>query len=104
VRYWSEREGDVTIPFAINFSPQRAQKLAFTVKASVKVGEKFNLIATASSQLPITIAGSNPNIVRINGDGTATALAKGRVTLTATQSGNKNYSAAKPVAKRLTVN
>jgi NAD(P)-dependent dehydrogenase (short-subunit alcohol dehydrogenase family) len=74
---------------------KRAQKIAFTLRGARTVGENFNLLATINSPLPIAFTSSAPEIVRVNDDGTATALVKGRVTLTASQGGNENYAAAK---------
>jgi uncharacterized protein YjdB len=82
---------------------KRPQKIAFTLKSARTVGENFNLPATINSPLPVTITSSNPEIVRVNDDGTATALAKGRAVLTATQAGNENYAPAKAMKKTVVV-
>lgn len=82
---------------------KRAQKIAFTLRGARTVGENFNLLATVRSPLTIAFTSSAPEIVRVNDDGTATALSKGRATLTATQDGNENYAPAKAVKKKVVV-
>ncbi len=54
------------------------------------------------SGLPVTITTSDETKIRIDGE-TAAALAPGRVTLTATQSGDDNYAASKPMMRTLVV-
>lgn len=58
--------------------------------------------ATSSSSLPITYTSSNPSIAAINNN-IVTPLAPGTVTITASQPGNANYSAAISIARSLTV-
>ena len=87
----------------INVTPsKRPQRIGFTVKGRAKVGEVLNLNVTLRSGLPVTITSSDAAKIRIDGT-TATALAPGKVTLTATQAGDDNHEAAKPVNKTVVV-
>ena len=82
---------------------KRPQNIAFTVKGSVSVGQTLPLLVTVNSTLAATVASSDPSIIQINADGTAIALDKGRVTLTASQDGDENHAAAKPVRRTVIV-
>ncbi len=88
---------------ASGIAAKSPQKIAFTPKSAQTAGGNFNLLATVNSPLPIAVASDKPEVVRVNGDGTATALAKGSAVLTATQGGNENYAPAKPVKKTIVV-
>lgn len=88
---------------AFGGADRRPQKIAFTLKTNRVVGGQFNLLVTVNSQLPVAIVSSNPQIVRINENGTATALAKGKAVLIATQAGDPNHLPAKLVKKIVTV-
>jgi hypothetical protein len=63
---------------------------------------QFVLVATVNSGLPVTFASSNPNILSISGN-TATVLAKGKVTITASQNGNSKYNQAIPIAREIII-
>ena len=63
---------------------------------------QFVLAATVNSGLPVTFASSNPNILSISGN-TATVLAKGKVTITASQNGNSKYNQAIPIAREIII-
>jgi len=62
----------------------------------------FALTATASSTLPVTYASSNETVATISGSA-VTIVGVGSTTITASQSGNSNYSAAPTVDQTLTV-
>jgi hypothetical protein len=62
----------------------------------------FTLGATTSSGLPITYVSSNENVVSISGN-TATIVAPGTTTITASQAGNDNYNAAVSVNRDQTI-
>lgn len=79
------------------------QTIVFTLRSPTTVGQTISLRASTRSGLPVTITSSNPTVVRVDGM-TATALARGTVTLTATQEGNTDYAPARPVVRTLTVN
>jgi hypothetical protein len=61
---------------------------------------QFVLVATVNSGLPVTFASSNPNILSISGN-TATVLAKGKVTITASQKGNGKYNQAASIVREI---
>lgn len=70
-----------------------AQAITFgPAPSGISVGESFSVTATANSGLPVTITSNTPSVCS-----TTQALAVGTCTLTANQSGNKQYAAAKPV-------
>jgi hypothetical protein len=60
------------------------------------------LNATASSGLPVSYSVSPSNLAVISGN-TVTTMGAGTITVTATQAGNTNYSAATPVSQSFTV-
>jgi hypothetical protein len=71
--------------------------------ATAKIGDPARtLIALSSSELPVTLISSNPNVATIIGN-TLNFVGEGTVTLTATQMGDDNYEAALPVSVSLTV-
>jgi hypothetical protein len=81
-----------------------SQRIGFTVKRQAKVGHILNLNVTLRSGLPVTITSSDESKVRISSDfKTATVLAEGTVKLTATQLGDNNHAAAKPVERTVVV-
>jgi len=63
----------------------------------------FDLTATATSGLAITYASSNTAVATISGS-TVHIVGAGTTTITASQAGNNNYSAATDVTATLTVN
>ncbi|MEQ9374702.1 MAG: T9SS type A sorting domain-containing protein, partial [Imperialibacter sp.] len=65
--------------------------------------EAFDLAATASSGLPVTLTSSKPGVAMIEGS-TVTILGAGTVTLKASQPGNDSYSSAASVEHVLTIN
>jgi hypothetical protein len=78
------------------------QQITFTKPADrtfVK-NAKFVLAATVNSGLPVTFASSNPNILSISGNA-ATVLAKGKVTITASQKGNGKYNKAASIVREI---
>jgi hypothetical protein len=98
------REGDsefgaatATQPLTVN---KASQTITFASLAARTVGETFTLTATASSGLPVTYASSNGNAT-IAGS-SATIVAAGSATITASQSGNANYYAATSVQRTQT--
>jgi hypothetical protein len=63
----------------------------------------FTLSATATSGLPVSFTSSDANVATISGS-TITIVGAGSTTITASQVGNVNYSAATPVQRVFTVN
>jgi uncharacterized repeat protein (TIGR03803 family) len=69
--------------------------------------KKFNdddhdLVATASSELPVTFESSNLEVATVSGS-TVSIVGAGATTITALQPGNENFNAAAPVEQTLTV-
>ena len=63
----------------------------------------LTLTATATSGLPVSYASSTPNVCTVSSS-TASLLAAGTCTLTASQPGGGTYAAATPVTQSFTVN
>jgi predicted RNA-binding protein with TRAM domain len=81
---------------------QATQTITFNALANVNAGTTNGLTATASSGLTISYTSSNTNVASISGTN-AIANAAGVTTITASQAGNSNYSAATPVSQTLNV-
>ncbi|PQJ78549.1 T9SS type A sorting domain-containing protein [Polaribacter porphyrae] len=62
----------------------------------------FQLTATSNSNLPVTYLSSNTNVATLNGN-IVTIVGAGSTNITASQSGNTNYSTAQDVTETLTV-
>jgi hyaluronate lyase len=72
--------------------------------ANAKVGDAARtLIATSSSDLPVTLTSSDSRIATITSGNTLNIVGVGTATITATQTGDENYEAAMPVSVSLTV-
>ena len=88
---------------AWNFSLPAVQAITFDALASRVYGDaSFELVATASSGLPVTFASSDPTIASVSGT-TVTILRAGTVTITASQAGDTSYEAASSVARSLVI-
>jgi cyclophilin family peptidyl-prolyl cis-trans isomerase len=74
------------------------QKIVFTNPGNKTfvAGGTFGLSATVNSKLPLTFTSSNSTVISIQGH-SATFRGRGQATLTATQSGDKNWNPAPPV-------
>ncbi len=71
--------------------------------ATAKVGDAARtLIATSSSELPVTLTSSNPNVATIDGN-RLNIVGEGTATITAKQAGSSSYEAATDVEVLLTV-
>jgi len=81
-----------------------SQTITFALNpATAKVGDPNRiLIATSDADLPVSLSSSNPNVAVVNGY-TLSIVGSGTTTLTATQTGNSNFTAALPVTQALTV-
>jgi hypothetical protein len=62
----------------------------------------FNVSATASSGLPVTLVSKNPTVCTVSGS-TVNLVSTGTCTLQATQAGNATFAAATPVSASFTV-
>jgi hypothetical protein len=80
------------------------QNITFALNpANAKVGDPNRLlIATSDADLPVSLSSSNPNVASVNGY-TLSIIGPGTTTITATQAGNSNFTAALPVLQALTV-
>ncbi|MCX6878404.1 MAG: DUF6288 domain-containing protein [Verrucomicrobia bacterium] len=79
------------------------QTITFETLAAMTCGEApFDLTATASSGLPVSYVSSDPTVASVAGN-TVTLLKAGSITITASQPGDGNYTAATPVGQSLTV-
>ena len=66
-------------------------------------GAPFDLTATTTSLLSVSLVSSNLNVATISGT-KVTIIGAGETTISASQDGNSNYSAAASVSRTLTVN
>ncbi len=82
---------------------QASQSITFGALADRIVGgATFNLTATASSGLTVTYTSSNPAVATVSGT-TVTIVGAGTTIITASQSGNANYSSASDVPQNQVV-
>jgi methionine-rich copper-binding protein CopC len=81
-----------------------SQTITFAALPAKTFGDaNFTLGATASSGLTVSYTSSNPAVATVSGN-TVTIVGVGTTTITASQAGNANYSAATSVPQTLTVN
>jgi autotransporter-associated beta strand protein len=81
-----------------------SQTITFSALAAKTYGDApFALTATASSGLEVSYSSSDTNVATVESN-LVTILQVGATTITATQAGNTNYTAATPVPQTLTVN
>jgi hypothetical protein len=92
---------DVANTLTVNQGSQTISFAALTAK--VYGNPDFALSATATSGLPVSFTSSDANVATISGS-TVTIVGAGSTTITASQVGNVNYSAATPVQRVFTVN
>ena len=82
---------------------QATQTITFDALPAKTYGDApFALTATASSGLEVSYESSDPTVASVFGN-IVTILQVGATTITATQAGNTNYTAATPVLQILTV-
>lgn len=81
---------------------QKSQAITFTPPTAVVFGASFDLGGTATSGLVVSYHSSNSSIATISGS-SVTMVGAGNVTITASQSGNKNYAAAPDVSRSINV-
>ncbi len=96
--------GKYPISYTGNFLTITKASQQITWSQSLIVGcnatTQMQLIATASSDLPVTYSISDPGIATVSGN-VLTLLKPGTAVVTATQAGNANYNAATAVADTL---
>lgn len=92
----------VTQNITVTQGTQTIGAISFT-PTTLAVGGTTTASATATSGLAVTFNSSTtPTICSVSGN-TVTGLLAGTCTITASQAGNANYSAATPVTKNITV-
>ncbi|HOY58997.1 MAG TPA: hypothetical protein PK640_12810, partial [Verrucomicrobiota bacterium] len=90
----------VTRPLLVNKAPQT---IAFAPLPERRVGEfPFQLVATASSGLPVQYACAEINVIELNQE-VVVIVGAGTANITASQPGNSNYLPAQSVTQTLTV-
>jgi hypothetical protein len=80
-----------------------ASSITFDAIPNQTVNSAIALTATASSGLPVTFTSDTPQICTVSGT-TATFVAAGTCSITASQAGNNTYAAAVPVTVSFAVN
>ena len=94
---------DVAQSFQVNAAGKKPQTITFAPLPGTKAGEPVTLSASASSRLPVSFASSTPAVCTVSGS-TATPVAAGTCTVTASQSGDASYAPAPDVAQSFQVN
>ena len=89
----------VSQSFTVNHA---SQSITFGAISTQTAGTTLSLGAIATSGLAVTYASSTTGICTVSGS-TATLLAAGTCTITASQAGNSTYAAATPVSQSFTV-
>ena len=81
-----------------------AQAISFaSLPSKTLESTPFDLMATASSGLPVSYTSSNETVATVSGS-TITVVGAGTTIITAQQAGDDTYYAAEPVSRELTVN
>jgi hypothetical protein len=94
--------GGSLVTSTINLIISGTQTISFGSIASQTVNTPLTLTATASSGLAVSYASSTPAICTVSGS-TASLIAAGTCTITASQAGNTVYTAAKSVTQSFSV-
>ena len=91
----------VQLVVTVNKAPQN---ITFALNpATAKMGDpSLTLIATSDADLLVSLSSSSPNVAALNGFNLS-IVGPGTTTLTASQAGNSNFSAALPLTQILTV-
>jgi len=89
-------------PVTLNFSVLSPQTITFNTIPSQLIGTPLTLTATASSGLTVSYSSTTTTVCTVSGS-TATFLASGPCSITASQSGNSTYAAASPVTQSFSV-
>jgi hypothetical protein len=93
----------VSQSFTVSAASLTAQTITFANPGTQTVGTQLTLSATASSGLAVSFASTTTSICTVSGT-TATFIAAGTCSITASQAGNGTYAAAVPVSQSFTVN
>ena len=89
---------DVRRSFQVNPVGKKAQTIAFAQPSPVAVGEPVTLSASSTSGLAVSFTSSTPAVCSVAGS-TATTVAAGTCTITASQSGDASYAPARDVQR-----
>lgn len=81
----------------------QTQTISFAPLSNAYLGaQPITINATASSALPVSLTSNSPTICSVNG-ATASVLAVGTCSITATQTGSTTYAAATPVTQTFNI-
>jgi hypothetical protein len=94
--------GGLTVTTAATLVVPGTQTISFPAIAAQKVGTPLTLSATATSGLAVSFASSTTGVCTVSGT-TATFVAAGTCTITASQPGNNVYTAAPSVTQSFSV-
>jgi len=94
--------GSTTFVLNVTINKQPQTIIFGTLSTKTYGDATFDLTATSSSGLAVTYISSNPSVATISGS-TVTIVGAGSTDITASQSGNSNYSAATAVVQSLSV-
>ena len=89
-------------PVSESFTVLTTQTITFNPIANQAQGTTLNLVASATSGLPVSFASLTTGVCTVSGT-VATLTNPGTCTIQATQSGNTTYAAAQPVSQSFTV-
>jgi Chitobiase/beta-hexosaminidase C-terminal domain/Galactose oxidase, central domain len=84
---------ETTLSFTVTIAPQT---INFPAIGKQTAGVNLQLVATASSGLPVTFASTKPAVCTVSGS-TASFIAAGTCSIDVTQNGNNVYAKATPV-------
>ena len=90
--------GPVPQSFKVNPAGQKPQTITFAQPKDTKVGEPVILSGSASSGLPVSFTSGTPAVCTVAGS-TATPVAAGTCTITASQGGDATYAPARDVQR-----
>jgi hypothetical protein len=82
---------------------QDTQTLTYPAILAKEIGNVFDPGAKATSSLAVTYESSDETVAVVNGEGLIETVGAGTTVITASQSGNNKFLAAKPVSKILVV-
>lgn len=105
VNFTATNSGGTSTPATISITiNQASQTITFGALSAVTYGDAaFALTGTASSGLTVSYASSDTNVATVAGN-MVTIVGQGTTTITASQAGDANYTAATNVNQGLTVN
>ena len=103
---WASQPGSATYaaaqPVRQSFRVEATQTITFNPIGAQLQGTQLNLVATASSQLPVSFTSVTPDVCSVSGT-VATLSNTGICTIWASQPGDATYAAAQPLRESFTV-